>query len=126
MIKTERQFVCEMRKMIRRVINGENALHNPPTPDDVEVLAECINCGYLLPLDSSNADAVNRTLDGTPHINLNTAVVPLKGLAFLRPDRTRLRANVAIFLSAVAIVVSILSDLTEIVGTIRCLICLLK
>lgn len=119
MIKTEKEFTNEMRKMIRKVSSGENPFHTPPTRDDIEVLAECINRGYLLSLDNRNND---RTLDGKPHLNLITDVVPLKGLSFLNPDRTRLRANIAIGLSAAALLVSILSNLTKIVGSIHFLI----
>lgn len=51
MIKTERAFLKEMRRMIRCVSEGKDPLHEPPRPEDMEVLAECINSGYLLSKD---------------------------------------------------------------------------
>lgn len=122
MIKSERAFTKAMRKMISNIADGKSPYHDPPTDDDCEVLAECISRGLLLsaaPLDGGN---VLRTMDGKAHPMVNTQVVPLKGLAFLHPDRTRLRANIALSLSTIAILVSVLVGLPQIISSVKLLI----
>ena len=126
MIKSEREFTREMRKTILRIANGQSPFHNPATDDDSEVIAECINHGYLLSKHPLENGAVLRTMDGKAHPDVNTTVIPLKGLAFLKPDRTRTYARVSLWLSIAALLVSILSNLPEIFESVRMLIDLLK
>ena len=126
MIKSEREFIIEMQNTILRVANGESPFHNPATDDDSEVIAECINQGYLLSNSPLDEGTVLRTMDGKAHPDVNTSVVPLKGLAFLKPDRTRLYAKVSLGLSIAALLVSILANLPEILGSLRMLADLLK
>lgn len=126
MIKTEKAFLKEMRRMIRCVSEGKDPLHSPPRQEDYEVLAECINRGYLLSAGNFKGGNVVRSLDGSPHPMYNPNVVPLKGLSFLKPDRTRLRANIALVISFAALFVSILANSQAIVETIRSILDLLK
>lgn len=111
MIKSERSFKRQMRIMIRRVSNGLGPYSSAePTRDDLEVLTECISQGYLL----SSEENVTRTLDGTPHPGHVDSFVPLKGLAFLKPDRTALRSKIALWISFIALLISLLSNLSTI------------
>lgn len=126
MIKSERAFTAAMRKMIICIIKGKSPLHNPPTDDDYEVLAECINRGLLLSSDQLKNGTVMRTMDGKAHPAVNANIVPLKGLAFLRPDRTKLRANIALALSIIAIFISVLSNFSAIVDNVRLIEALLS
>lgn len=98
-------------------------MHDPPTSEELEVLTECINQGYLLPAGSDCDTKVMRSASGIPHPTYNKDVVPLRGLTFLRPDRTRLKANLALVFSAIAIIVSILSNAVEIAETCRSILC---
>lgn len=126
MIKSERAFTKAMRKTIRCVANGQSPFHSPATDDDSEVIAECINHGYLLSNSPLENGIVLRTADGKAHPDVNTTVVPLKGLAFLKPDRTRAYAKVSLGLSIAALLVSILANLPEILGSVQMLASLLR
>ncbi len=113
MIKSEKEFKREMRKAIRRVTKGLSPYNSEhPTREELEVVTECISQGYLLSLN--NDDSVLRTLDGNPHPTFISSVVPLKGLSFLKPDRTILRSKIALWFSFAALLISLLSNLSTI------------
>lgn len=105
------------------MIDGKYPLPENPTRQDLEVLAECVTRGYLL---QKGADQdFSRTMDGIPHLAVDMSVVPVKGLAFLHPDRTRLKSTVALWVSISALAVSLLSNLNAIAQSISWLISVL-
>ena len=113
MIKSEKEFKREMRKIIRRVANGLSPYSSDePTREELEVVAECVSQGYLLSFTDNSS--VMRALDGTPYPDLIDSVVPLKGLSFLKPDRTVLRSKIALWFSFAALLISLLSNLSTI------------
>ena len=115
MISSERAYYRAMRRMIRCVMNGKNPLPCNPTREDYEILAECINQGYLFQL--GNKTDVLRTVDGMPHPTVDLSAVPVKGLAFLRPDRTRLKSTLALCISAIALAISFLANMPAIISS---------
>ena len=117
MIKSERTYYKEMRRMIRRVLKGEEPLPKDPTREDLEILTECVSRGYLLNMDSR--DEVLRTADGRPHPIVDLSVVPVKGLAFLRPDRTQLKSTIAIWVSIAAMLISLFANLSAIIQNVN-------
>lgn len=82
-IKTDRDFINAMRTMVKRVRDGSPALPENPTHQDLEILTECINQGYLLSRYEKNGQKVLRTMDGVPHPSNIEGVVPLKGFIFI-------------------------------------------
>ena len=80
MIKTAHDYEAAMKSMVRHIANGEPYLSSPPTRDELEILTECVKKGYLLSLSDEEGASVMRTMDGMPHPEVNTTVVPLKGL----------------------------------------------
>ena len=128
MIKSARNFESAMKSMVRHIANGEPYLSSPPTRDELEVLTECVKKGYLLSLSDAEGASVMRTMDGMPHPEVNTTVVPLKGLMFLKPDRTQRRSIAALVVSICAAVISLvalaaemLTNLDRIVGNLELL-----
>lgn len=120
MIDSEHKFKRAMRRMIKRIINGQSPLPDNPSREDYEVLTECIKAEYILSLQDE--DLTIRTMDGCPHPVPNCEVIPLKGLAFLKPDKAELYARISIWLSIFALLISVLTNLTEIVQNVRLLI----
>lgn len=120
MIKSEKEFLKSMRKVIRCVLSGKYE----PTADreQLEVVTECIEQGYLLSQYERDGKKVLRTMDGTPHPRVATDTVPLKGLKFLSPDRSNLKSNIALILSALALLVSLFANLDRIITNIASLI----
>lgn len=82
-IKTERDYIHQMRDMVQRVIDGKNPLPDNPTRQDLEILTECINQGYLFSAYEKDGKKVLRTLDGNPHPHVDMGAVPLNGYAFV-------------------------------------------
>ena len=121
MIKSEKRFKKEMRRMIRRVARGED-IQNNLSDQEREVLTECIEQGLLLSACPLNNGKVIRVQDGTPRPNLNVQAVPLKGLSFLRPDWENVRSWIALALSIISLAISTLLNYGAIAETIRFLL----
>lgn len=121
-ITSQRQLNQAMRQMIRRVANGEKALPENPTNLDREIAAECISRGYLYQSPRKNGREVHRDLFGIVYSEIDNSIVPLEGLAFLRPDKSTARSWAALIISALALLVSILSNLSDILEGIRSLV----
>jgi hypothetical protein len=115
MIKTAHDYEAAMKSMVRHIANGEPYLSSPPTRDELEVLTECVKKGYLLSLSDEEGTSVMRTMDGMPHPEVNTTVVPLKGLMFLKPDRTQRRSIAALVVSICAAAISLIALFAELV-----------
>lgn len=112
MIKSERQFNRAMRKMIRRVIAGKRPLPENPTRDDLEVLAECVKRGYIFSATTNERGEMPRNQLGVPivdYISEQTFLLP--GLVFLHPDDTKVRANIALVISGLALLSTVLFEL---------------
>ncbi len=107
-IKTDRDFISAMRTMVKRVRDGLPALPENPTSQDLEILTECINQGYLLSSYEHNGEKVFRTTDGLPHPKIIPGTVPLKGLAFIS-FKIDLKFFIPTLISLAALVVSIVS-----------------
>lgn len=121
MIKSERRFKREMRRMIRRVARGEDVQQNL-SAQDCEVLTECIEQGFLLSSSALINGKVVRVQAGTPRPSLNDQAVPLKGLAFLRPDWSSVRSWIALAISVISLAISTLLNYGAIAETIRFLL----
>lgn len=105
MYKTKHEFETAMKETIRCVLNGGSlSIENDA---DAEVLAECITRGYLI-------GDTRRTMDGRQHPVLITSTVPMAGLNFLEPDHSNLKSNIALAISAIALLISLLASLTDI------------
>lgn len=112
MIKSERQFNRAMRKMIRRVIAGERPLPENPTRDDLEVLAECVKRGYIFSATTNERGEMPRNQLGVPIVDyISEQTVLLPGLVFLHPDDTKVRANIALVISGLALLSTVLFEL---------------
>lgn len=114
MIKSEREYKKAMRDMIRRVQSAKNAdeINDATlTMEEAEILTDCILEGYVrgkVEEELSNGRVITlRTLDGKAHPEIYNTVIPLKGLAFLKPENTALKATIAICASVIASLVSI-------------------
>lgn len=107
--------------MIRRVARGED-IQNNLSDQEREVLTECIEQGLLLSACPLNNGKVIRVQDGTPRPNLNVQAVPLKGLAFLRPDCENVRSWIALALSIISLAISTLLNYGAIAETIQFLL----
>ena len=57
-------------------------------------------------------------MDGKAHSEIFNTVITLKGLEFLKPDRTKTKANLAIIISAIAGVVSLGSLLVSVLANL--------
>lgn len=122
MLKSEKEFEKAMRKVIRSVLNEKYPPDSLSKREDLEVITECIEQGYLLSRYEKDGKKVLRTADGTPHPKVVTEIVPLKGLKFLSPDRTNLKSNIALILSALAFLVSLFANLDRIITNLSALI----
>lgn len=102
MITTEWQYKEAMRQMIRRVQRGEVVNAECRTREEAEVLTDCIKCEYII----GNTKEPFRTLDGKAHPEIESDVIPLKGIIFLenKPDWEFL---VPTIISVIALLVSI-------------------
>lgn len=67
-------------------------------------------------------------MDGKAHSEIFNTVITLKGLEFLKPDRTKTKANLAIIISAIAgavslgsLLVSVLANLDKIIRNLEIL-----
>ncbi len=109
--------------MIRRVAAGQSAFTtNPPSAEEKEIAAECLEQGYLFPGSTGILNAQNkvcRTLDYTPQFNIKTGMVPYKGLCFLAPNKAERRSAWALGISFAALIVSILANLQTIAGNLQ-------
>ena len=86
---------------------------------DIDVMPMLINFGEEIEL---------RTMDGKAHSEIFNTVITLKGLEFLKPDRTKTKANLAIIISAIAgavslgsLLVSVLANLDKIIRNLEIL-----
>jgi len=100
--KSKKEFDGEMKKLIRRVLNGESP--KAKTDAENEIMGECIKRGYLIGTEG-------RTDDGKQHASLTADVVPYAAFAFLAPDRTNLKSNIALIISAIALIDSLFVDM---------------
>ena len=113
-IKTERAFNRAMRKMIRRVIDGHRPLPKNPTRDDLEVLAECVKRGFFCAVVTDESGEVPRNMVGVPMVDyIQEQAVLLPGLVFLHPDDTKVRANIALVISGLALLATVLLGIAE-------------
>lgn len=84
MIKSEVEYIKEMRNMVKRVQSGEHIDTQNASIQDLEILCDCIKLGYINGTIEKNG-VQERTLDGKIHPTVFNAHIPLKGIAFLHP-----------------------------------------
>jgi hypothetical protein len=120
-ITSQHQLNHAMRQMIRRVAHGGQALPENPTNLDKEVMAECISRGYLYQSPRKYGLEIHRDIFGVVYSEVDRSIVPLAGLAFLHPDRSIARSWAALTISAFALLVSILTNLPDILAVIQSL-----
>ncbi|WP_195278929.1 hypothetical protein [Clostridium sp. J1101437_171009_A5] len=121
MLRSQRDYEKALRAMLLRVQRADSLDDVQPHQmnlEDAEILMDCVKLGYLHGR-AENKGAELRTMDGKAHpVLLNTIITP-KGLAFLRPKHTDIKATAAIVISILALLVSILSDLDRIIENCR-------
>lgn len=126
LLSTPAQYEEAMRDVIRRVQRGEISHAPNGSIEEMEVIADCIRLGYINGRLNLNGETEPfRTLDGKIHPEILNNHIPLKGLCFLQPDKTAQKAGAAMWLSLIALVVSILSNLDKILINLQMLIDLL-
>lgn len=92
---------------------------------EAEILMSCVKAGYLNGRYEENGLEF-RTMDGKAHPELlSTGITPL-GAAFLNPKNTEVKATIALVFSGIALLVSILSNLSSIKENIDYIRYLLK
>lgn len=124
MPKTEREFKRRMKKMLRTVIRGEPPISKTsPTPAELEVLAECVKRRYLTGCIVESNGELPRNQLGLPMVDfVEEKVVTFAGLQFLAPDRTRARANAALIISLLSLLVTTLHALPTIIPVIHSIV----
>ena len=117
-----------MQKMIQSVINRRSPLPTNPSREDLEILTECIESGYLFSRNARDGKVL-RTMDGMPHPIVDMDAVPFKGYMFLAPTpeerRSKLTISISIFAAAIsvlALVCSLLTGLDQIITNVQMLI----
>lgn len=129
MIRNQTDYRIAMCNMIRRVQTAKSADEISDAKmslEEAEILMDCIENGFVrgkttyLSKDGEEMD--RRTLDGMPHPWVYSTVITLKGLEFLKPDRTKLKANLALILSVSSLVVSCLANLDKIITNLNLLL----
>lgn len=130
MIRNQADYHKAMCNMIRKIQNAHSAdeINNADmSVEEAEILNDCIENGFVRGknhyFDSNGKRNELRTVDGKAHPVIHTTVITLKGLEFLKPDRTNAKANLAIIISALAgaislgsLVVSVLTNLDKIIS----------
>lgn len=126
-IKSERSFIKAQKKMLLHIqtMKLEDVDTRNMSMDEAEILMTCIKAGYLIGRYEENGLEF-RTMDGKAHPELLSTKITLAGAAFLKPRHTGENTNIALIISFLVLVVSILSSFSEIKKTIGSLICLLK
>lgn len=129
MISNEKEYKMAVRNMIKRVQNAKNIeeLNRIDMPaEDREILFDCISEGFIRGkthdyLGKNREFRELRMQDGSARPEVYSTVITLKGLAFLKPDHTKARANIALAMSVAAFLVSILSNLDKITQNLQLL-----
>ena len=129
MIKNEKEYSRAMRAMIVRVQSAEDADEincAQMTMEEREILFDCITDGYVrgktTDVIGKDRHMINlRMMDGSARPEVYNTIITLKGLCFLKPDRIKAKANIAIFVSACALLVSILANLDKIASNLQML-----
>lgn len=110
-----RAAVCRMIRTVQTAKSADEINSLKMTAEDAEILNDCIESGFIRGrisyLNSDGKEIKLRTLDGKAHPQVFSTVITMKGLEFLKPDRTKLKANLALVFSALAVVVSVCSVL---------------
>lgn len=120
MIKTVRAFKRAMREMIRRVANGERPLPENPTHTELEILAECVKRGYMSVCSVTEKGEIPRNQLGIPIVDyLSEPSVLYPGLVFLHPDRAEVRANIALIISTISLLSTLLPPLLRWISTLK-------
>lgn len=126
MVKNQKGYIREMRSMIRRVQTlpkGESLNPFELSHEEAEILSDCIKNGYVIgTVTSFDKDTGReyelRTMDGKIHPELFNNVITPKGLAFLKPSKTDIKASIALIISILALLISFLSQLDRIIQNI--------
>ena len=123
MLKTDKDYTKAMKTMIRRIQAGDTPSSFIITAEDCEILAECIKAGYIngttTYTDINGNVSELRTCDGTIHPTIYNNIITLKGLEFLKPNYVEIKANLAIAISALALLISLLSNLDKIIENLK-------
>lgn len=129
MIKTERGYRRAMKRMIKRVRSTDDIAEldsSKMDPLDAEILYDCIAEGYIrgkltdtLGRDKHKIEL--RAMSGKALPEVYNNIITLKGLAFLKPDRTRLKANIALAISICAMLISLMANLDKVLLNLQLL-----
>ncbi len=111
MIRSQREYKRAMRKMIKRVQSGEIIDSWNESFEDMEILADCILAGYINGEVFHDGEVI-RTMDGKIHPTIFNSHIPLKGLAFLRPQ-VDWKFIIPTIISAVALLCSLFGPLSS-------------
>ena len=105
MIRNQTDYRKAMCKMIRKIQNSSSAEEINDLEmsiEDAEILNDCIENGFVrgkTTYRNHNGEEIElRTMDGKAHSEIFNTVITLKGLEFLKPDRTKTKANLAIII----------------------------
>lgn len=130
MIKNEKEYRNAMKKMIRYVQSAKDISEIDPSKmndEESEILYDCIVEGYIRGKTSEsfgNSGQIKelRAISGKALPEVHSTLITHRGLAFLKPDKANKRSIIALWISifaaiisALALAVSILSNLDKII-----------
>lgn len=117
-----RKAMCSMIRKIQSARSADEINSMEMSIEEAEILNDCIENGFVRGETSAQNAAGQeiplRTMDGKAHPVIHNTVITLKGLEFLKPDRTTAKANLAIAISAVAGVISLGSLLVSVLASL--------
>ena len=129
MIRNQTDYRIAMCNMIRRVQMAKSTdeiNEAKMSPEEAEILADSIESGFVRGrtkyLNSEGKEIELRNLKGIALPRVCSTVITLKGLEFLKPDRTKLKANLALIISVCSLVVSGLANLDKIITNLDLLL----
>lgn len=127
MIKSKKELIQAEKKMILFVQDSNLSDIDPHqmTYEDAEILMQCIKSGYLIGVCERDGHEL-RTLDGKAHPELLSTNITPAGSAFLKPNKTDVKATAAIIISILSLAIAVLSNLQEIVQSVGWIADLLK
>ena len=126
-IKSEKDYIKAQKEMLLRIqeMKLEDVNTRNMSTDEAEILMSCVKAGYLIGRYEENGLEL-RTMDGKAHPELFSTSITPSGAAFLKPNNSDAKATIALIISFLALIVSILSNFLDMKETIDFLICLLK
>ena len=103
-MSNKQKFEKNMRRLLRQIAKGEEL--NDINDYDLECISECVDRGYLVGIN------IDRNARGYIIADFKRLTVKYHGYEFLDNRFPNLRSNIALVLSAIALLVSVLVAFT--------------